>query len=38
VFGIGPAASGAVWVKIKAVKLILLLPTFQVFPIVTLGP
>jgi hypothetical protein len=38
VFGIGPAASGAFWVKIKAVKLILLLPTLQIFPIVTLGP
>ena len=38
VFGIGPAASGAFWVKIKAVKLILLIPTLHIIPIVTLGP
>lgn len=38
VFGIGPAASGAFWVKIKAVKLILLMPTLHIIPIVTLGP
>lgn len=38
VFGIGPAASGAFWVKIKAVKLLLLMPTLFILPIVTISP
>jgi hypothetical protein len=36
VFGIGPAASGAFWVKVKAEKLLLLMPTMMI--IVTLIP
>jgi hypothetical protein len=39
VFGIGPAATGAFWVKIKAIELKLLLnPTLFIFPIVTISP
>jgi len=39
VFGIGPTASGAFWVKIKAIELKLLLnPTLFIFPIVTISP
>jgi len=38
VFGIGPAASGPFWVKIKAVQFLLLMPTLLIFPIVTISP